>query len=251
MRASSKSHPAFLAWSHVNARIPARSRPSLVAASLTSLVLVVLLGIAVHVGWQDTAVLDGPASSMRDWAADRPGAEALLLRVETVLGYDGMTVATLLLTGFLLVRRRVRAALVVLAVMWTTKELTQVGKALFGRERPSWQEADHFLQSGSYPSAHASTVAAFTGLVIALTILGTRRRATRWVVGGAAVVPLLAVCADRLLLGRHYPSDLLGGVLLAAGVVLAGVALLQPLPVPAEVEEAVPAPVRQPASAGR
>ena len=38
------------------------------------------------------------------------------------------------------------------------------------------------------------------------------------------------VCLDRVLLGRHYPSDVVGGVLLGAGMVLLGLAVYSPLP---------------------
>ena len=38
------------------------------------------------------------------------------------------------------------------------------------------------------------------------------------------------VGADRILLGRHYPSDVVGGLLLGAGLVLLGLALYSPLP---------------------
>ena len=41
---------------------------------------------------------------------------------------------------------------------------------------------------------------------------------------------MLLVCADRILLGRHYWTDLAGGVLLGAGLVLLGLALYSPLP---------------------
>jgi membrane-associated phospholipid phosphatase len=45
------------------------------------------------------------------------------------------------------------------------------------------------------------------------------------VVGVAGFLVLL-VCADRLLLGRHYPTDLVGGILLGGTVALLGAALL-------------------------
>src|SRR5690606_24523638 len=40
----------------------------------------------------------------------------------------------------------------------------------------------------------------------------------------------VAVCLDRLLLGRHFPSDVIGGLLLGTGLVLLVLALYSPQP---------------------
>ena len=40
----------------------------------------------------------------------------------------------------------------------------------------------------------------------------------------------LVVCFDRMLLGRHYPTDVIGGSLLALGVFLLALALIDPRP---------------------
>lgn len=224
MRASSASHRAFLASPPVPQPITTESRRLLLLAALTSLALVVLLGTALAHGWSGAGVLDGPTAAGREWAADRPWTEGWLLLVEVVLGYDGLTVATLALAGWLLARRQMRAAAVVVAVMWSTKEASQLGKAWFGRERPPWQDSQDLVQSGSFPSAHASTVAAFGTLMVVLAVLGSRSRVVPWLAGAGASAVLLLVGADRLLLGRHYPTDLVGGALLGLAIALLGTA---------------------------
>ncbi|KAA1428395.1 phosphatase PAP2 family protein [Nocardioides antri] len=216
------------------------TRRALLLASVTSFALFVLLGVAVHLGWSASTAYDGPSAAIREWAVKQPGLEAPLLFVERVLGNQGMAVATAVLAGVLLLRRQVRSALLVVVVMFAARELTQYFKDLFGRDRPAWQDPDLLLQSGSYPSSHAATVVAFAALVLGLTILGSRRRSTRGLVGAGALLLVLVVCADRVLLGRHYPTDLLGGALLGTGLVLLGLALLHPLPVARERDASLP-----------
>ena len=112
--------------------------------------------------------------------------------------------------------------------MVAAKELTGYTKELFGRDRPPWQDSDFLHHASSYPSGHVAGVATLAGLVIVLAVVGGRRRANLRLVTVVVSVVVVAVCADRLLLGRHYPTDLIGGVLLATGLVMLGAALLLP-----------------------
>lgn len=204
-------------------------RRSLLLAASVSMSLFLLLGVAAGRGWLGTAQLDSPSAGIREWAAQRSWLEDSLLLVERLFATQGLTVATLVVVGFLLLRRQFRAGLLVLAVMLAARELSTYTKELFGRDRPVWQDADFLHHASSYPSGHATGVAAFGGLVIVLVVLGARSRANLRPVAAVVTVVVLIVCADRLLLGRHYPTDLVGGVLLATSLVLLGTALVAPM----------------------
>ena len=214
------------------------TRRILLLASLTPLTLFVLLGIAANHGWLGTAELDSPSAGIRAWAAERPWLEDALLLVERVFATQGLTIVTIVVVGWLLLRRQVRAGLLVLVAMLAVRELSGYTKELFGRARPAWQDSDFLHHASSYPSGHAAGVATLGGLVIVLAILGSRSRTHLRPVAVVVSLVVLAVCADRLLLGRHYPTDLIGGVLLATGLVLLGTALLAPLSGVRRVEEA-------------
>jgi len=204
-----------------------RRRP-LLTASLISFALFVLLGLAVDRGGPWTAVLDAPGAGIRQWAADRPWLDDSFLVVERAFAAQGLTVATIVVAGWLLLRRQVRVGVLVLVVMLAVRELTTSAKELFGRDRPAWQDADFLHHASSYPSGHAAGVAAFGGLLIVLAIMGRSRAGLRPVAAMVALV-VLVVCADRLMLGRHYVTDLVGGVLLGAALVLLGLAFVHPL----------------------
>ncbi|WP_183093070.1 phosphatase PAP2 family protein [Nocardioides stalactiti] len=172
------------------------------------------------------AQLDAASSVFRGWAATQPWTEQPLLFVEWAFDKHTLLYWTVALAAFLLARRQVREAVLAVAVMWSTLELSGWGKVLFARERPEWQNPANFHESGSFPSSHAAGTAALMGLVLVFVVLRSRSEVVRrW--GSVAVgTTVLAVCLDRLLLGRHYPSDLAAGLLLGGGVVLAAVGVL-------------------------
>ncbi|WP_370077448.1 phosphatase PAP2 family protein [Streptacidiphilus sp. MAP12-16] len=100
--------------------------------------------------------------------------------------------------------------------------LEVVVKELVGRPRPLLPQPVAQATGWSFPSGHAMTVATLCPLLVLLVW----PHAERWgrvaaVVASTAMV--LAVSWTRIGLGVHWPSDVLGGWLLA-GVVLFGVA---------------------------
>ena len=95
--------------------------------------------------------------------------------------------------------------------MVATSLATTAIKLWLGRGRPEWQDATDLLSSKSFPSGHASSSAALAGILIFLAWSFLRRPAARWAVTVVAVGVWVAVCLDRVLLGRHYPSDVVAG----------------------------------------
>lgn len=167
-------------------------------------------------------------SELPGWAADH-GLIASLHAIEVVMAPSHLLVVGLVLAGACLLRGQVRAAVFVSATMVLTSYATTALKSVFGRERPAWQWAEHLHQGGSFPSGHSSASAALVGVLVVLassTARGDkgRRRARLVAVPGALLMAVVG--ADRILLGRHYPTDVLAGWLLAACMTAALGALL-------------------------
>ena len=102
--------------------------------------------------------------------------------------------------------------------------LVRLAKLLLARPRPALVEPLVALPAdSSFPSAHTAQIVAFT-LCMVLII---RRILPDWQFAAATVALLLAVAvaASRIYLQVHYPSDVLGGIVLA----IAWVALTQKL----------------------
>jgi membrane-associated phospholipid phosphatase len=84
------------------------------------------------------------------------------------------------------------------------------------------------LTSKSFPSGHASSSAALAGILVLLTWSFLRQPRLRWAITVVAVTVWVAVCLDRVLLGRHYPSDVVAGTFLGVAVLLVGIVVFDP-----------------------
>jgi len=166
------------------------------------------------------------------WADDHTMLVDVLQTVEHLFATVGMTVLAAVTAGLLLWRKHVRAAAYTAGVMLVTAALTTAVKLTVGRNRPSWQDATHLLESKSFPSGHASSMAAFAGVLVVLAMMLLRRSSARRAVYVVAAAFAVLGCLDRVLLGRHFPSDVLAGAALGLGVVLLGWVLFDPRPRP-------------------
>lgn len=101
-------------------------------------------------------------------------------------------------------------------------------KLLAQRARPMLEDPLAHAPGYSFPSGHAATSSgiALTLLVLAWPRLGSRP--ARVVALAAAAAVTAVTCVNRVLLGVHYPSDVIGGVLIGAGLVGVGWAAFRP-----------------------
>jgi len=104
--------------------------------------------------------------------------------------------------------------------------LAAVLKLLIDRRRPVWRVPVAHASGTSFPSGHSAGSAALSAVlvigVLPLLAAGLRRRAVSLLVAVYAV----SVPISRLVLGVHYPTDVIGGVLLGTGWTLVCAALL-------------------------
>ena len=89
-------------------------------------------------------------------------------------------------------------------------------KGLVDRPRPQVEHFAH-VNGSSFPSGHATQAAAFWfAVVLALWTAHAPRRAVIGVAVGATVI-VAVVAASRVILGVHYPGDVVAGMLLGGG----------------------------------
>ena len=119
----------------------------------------------------------------------------------------GVLIIAALAAGGLLLRRRRREALVLLALMISERPLVELLKTLFDRARPDPHGHAVAVHSMAFPSGHSANAMAL-GLGLALIAAPARWRLSALVAGLAFAA---AVGLSRLVLGVHWPSDVLGG----------------------------------------
>ena len=123
-------------------------------------------------------------------------------------GYRVLLAVTALGAGWLLFRREWRTTLLLLGITLSGRALIDWQKIWTGRVRPEDQVHLVQVQSLSFPSGHAAN-ATLVWLCLAL-LLPRSARARTFAIWGAVWLSL-AVGLSRVVLGVHWPSDVIGG----------------------------------------
>ena len=210
-----------------------RNLPLLAAfACVVGLVVVGVLGLAVPAAHErDAAMLHGFL------ALDRPSVNFEINVVAHLADTLPYAVAGLACIGVALVRGRRGRALAVLFLLLVTGATTQVLKHLLAQPRlESWLNDQ--LPPTSWPSGHST--AAMTLALCAVLVAPPALRTTAVLLGGAFAV---AVGYAVLVLGWHYPSDVLGGYLVAGLWTSLAVAVLHGVEAPEVVRRPAWEPV--------
>jgi len=193
---------------------PPASRVGAVAGALVALVLIGLaIGLLARAVQRDSVVVRWD-DNVEQWAVTHAGPVGTdLLRLITHLG-DTVTViaiavATLVL---MLVLGHRRLALFMGTVVIGQWALANAIKQIVARARPELDPLAAF-HGFSFPSGH-STAAAATYLALAIVLSAVRPQWNRGLLIGGAVAIAVGVAASRTLLGVHWFSDIIGGLLL-------------------------------------
>jgi len=146
---------------------------------------------------------------IRDLVAVEPGSTlARNSAVFTQLGSAKLILPlTLLAAGFLAFTRKRRAALLMI-MTFGGRFLVELQKIIIDRPRPDVSRMLIATDSYSFPSGHAAN-SMITFLALAL-LLPVRQR-NRAIAVGVGLALALQVGASRVMLGVHWPSDVMGG----------------------------------------
>jgi undecaprenyl-diphosphatase len=149
-------------------------------------------------------------------AAEPAWLEEAARDITALGGWTVLTLVTVAAAGSLLLAGRRRQALVVLAAIVGASLLADAIKDLVERPRPDLVPHAVTVSSSSFPSGHATQAAAcYLTLGALLARFQPRRRLKSFTIM-LAVAVTAAVGASRVVLGVHWPSDVVAGWALGA-----------------------------------
>jgi membrane-associated phospholipid phosphatase len=195
-----------------------RRTKALLAAAGGCAVLFVLL-LAGAYSW-------GPGESLDQYGmsgfvnANHAGIEGLTGRFLRLGNPQHVALITALLAAVALARGRPRIALAIVALVGATSFSSQVLKAVLAHPRYA-PVLGHAVGPDAFPSGHAT---AAMSLALAGVLAAPRRARLAAALAGSLLA--LAVGGSAVAWGWHYPSDVIGGYLLATGWALALTAAL-------------------------
>jgi len=187
---------------------------------LAGLAVFGLLAVLVLLAEPALLAIDRPLSEAL--RADRGDALAEVMRGISLLGSRAVIGGILLaLTLWAIVTRECQRTVgIVLVVFAVAMVLEWTLKAGIGRLRPEEAFALTRVTTAAFPSGHALGSAAVYAILAVALGGGARGHALVWLL-------IAAIGVSRVVLGVHWPSDVLGGIALGAAIAAAGVLALR------------------------
>ena len=141
-----------------------------------------------------------------------PGSDPGLVAAARVVTFFGepkvLIIAGLVFTLVMWWRGHLRTGLTLVAVTMVGRAVSELQKYEIARVRPSIEPHLVLVKTSSFPSGHSASSMIF---YLTLALLLTHRGRWRHLAAVGAIVVALLIGLSRVMLGVHWPSDVIGG----------------------------------------
>ncbi|MFI6600662.1 phosphatase PAP2 family protein [Nonomuraea sp. NPDC050536] len=168
----------------------------------------------------------GVAYDLHVYALSHPALTRFLAVWTDVFGPWTWRIAVVVLAGWMLYHGAPRLALWAVTTITVGGMLALAVKIVVARARPLLPDPVALAPGDSFPSGHAANAALGAGVIVLLVLPALPRRG-RWVAWAVAGFLVLSVGYTRIALGVHWVSDVVGGIVLGAAVVVAAAAAFE------------------------
>lgn len=182
----------------------------LLAAAATLFSLFALLAIVVQAPVLHAFDVSFGKLAYKCWG---PEATQVIRKISNSGGRDLATLWIPVILPLLAICGRARSLRFFAAVMFGTLGLEVVFKGLSNRLRPEFTHGSHF---DSFPSGHVLAATILAGTLLVLLIPSCRRPWQKGLLCAAATAWPLLMALSRVYTGRHYLTDVVGGMLLGS-----------------------------------
>jgi len=207
-------------WQSTRARLTKLERREITWLLLglgACVLLLVFLKLASEVMEGDTLTMDTKIVRAFRQADDpsQPIGPAWMTDVlEDLTALGGPTIIWLVilsLTGYLLLQTKYHTALFVFVTAASGDFVNYAIKGVFSRERPTVVPHLREAFSSSFPSGHSMESAIVYLTLAAMLMRIVEGRVTKAYILGLALLVTFLVGLSRVVLGVHYPTDVIGG----------------------------------------
>jgi len=142
-------------------------------------------------------------------------------------GFTALTLISGLAIVLLLLHRRRLQALIFGSAVLFAQVAAEAVKHLINRPRPDLVAQHDLVYSASFPSGHAVMAPVVYLTLAAILAAGNPHASVKRVLMVSAVLLVIAIGVSRVYLGVHWPTDVLAGWTMGAGIALAAAMALQ------------------------
>ncbi|MFC6177552.1 phosphatase PAP2 family protein [Companilactobacillus huachuanensis] len=145
----------------------------------------------------------------------------LTLGIFRIITSIGDTYATIVVTAIifllLIVKKYHYAAIYLVLNKVVISGINSIIKTIIDRPRPSHH---HYVSAGGYsfPSGHSASSFALYISILIISLYIFKKISIKILISTICIAMVLLIGYSRIFLGVHYPSDVLGGYLLAATI---------------------------------